>query len=151
MGDAPAALAAALSADEPQTALRDGTVLGARLTRVRPGDRDTAAPWDPEGTVIVTGGTGGLGAVLARHLVAEHGVRHLLLAGRRGPDAPGAAELRAEPGVRGRGDPRGLRRERPGRGAAAVRSVPADHPVTGVVHTAGTLDDGLVESLTEER
>ncbi|WP_199578506.1 type I polyketide synthase, partial [Streptomyces sp. CRB46] len=152
VGDAPAALAAALSADEPQTALRDGTVLGARLTRVRPGDRDTAAPWDPEGTVIVTGGTGGLGAVLARHLVAEHGVRHLLLAGRRGPDAPGAAELRAELRESGAeatvvacdvSDPEEVRR--------LFASVPADHPVTGVVHTAGTLDDGLVESLTEER
>ncbi|WP_270890151.1 SDR family NAD(P)-dependent oxidoreductase [Streptomyces sp. DHE17-7] len=152
VGDAPAALAAALSADEPQTALRDGTVLGARLTRVRPGDRDTAAPWDPEGTVVVTGGTGGLGAVLARHLVAEHGVRHLLLAGRRGPDAPGAAELRAELRESGAevtlvacdvSDPEEVRR--------LFASVLADHPVTGVVHTAGTLDDGLVESLTAER
>ncbi|MFE0952745.1 type I polyketide synthase, partial [Streptomyces mutabilis] len=143
---------AALSADEPQTALRDGTVLGARLTRVRPGDRDAAVPWDPEGTVVVTGGTGGLGAVLARHLVAEHGVRHLLLAGRRGPDAPGAAELRAELRESGAevtlvacdvSDPEAVRH--------LFASVPADHPVTGVVHTAGTLDDGLVESLTEER
>ncbi|MGW1275217.1 MDR/SDR family oxidoreductase, partial [Streptomyces sp. NPDC002491] len=54
-----------------------------------------AAP-DPAGTVLLTGGPGGLGRITARHLVAEHGVRHLLIAGRRGPDAPGAAELRAE-------------------------------------------------------
>ena len=46
--------------------------------------------------MLITGGTGGLGAELARHLVAEHGVRHLVLTSRRGPDAPGAAELRAE-------------------------------------------------------
>ncbi|WP_343978026.1 MDR/SDR family oxidoreductase, partial [Streptosporangium amethystogenes] len=52
--------------------------------------------WDPEGTVLITGGTGGLGAEVARHLVAEHGLRHLLLVSRRGLDAPGALELRAE-------------------------------------------------------
>ncbi|WP_320774774.1 beta-ketoacyl synthase N-terminal-like domain-containing protein, partial [Streptomyces sp. CRN 30] len=95
--DAATGFAAALTADEPQTAVRDGAVLGARLTRVRPGADDTAAtPWNPDGTVVVTGGTGGLGAVLARHLVAGHGVRHLVLAGRRGADAPGARELAAE-------------------------------------------------------
>src|ERR1019366_10119928 len=49
--------------------------------------------WDPDGTVLITGGTGGVGAALARHLVAGRGVRHLLLASRRGPDAPGAAGL----------------------------------------------------------
>ncbi|MEV4384098.1 MDR/SDR family oxidoreductase, partial [Streptosporangium sp. NPDC049644] len=52
--------------------------------------------WDPEGTVLITGGTGGLGALFARYVVAEHGVRHLLLTSRRGLDAPGAVELRAE-------------------------------------------------------
>ncbi len=51
---------------------------------------------DPDGTVLVTGGMGTLGALLARHLVAEHGVRHLLLVGRRGEHAEGAKELRVE-------------------------------------------------------
>ncbi|MYS74424.1 KR domain-containing protein, partial [Streptomyces sp. SID5926] len=50
----------------------------------------------PDGTVLVTGGTGGLGALLARHLVTEHGVRRLLLSSRRGPGTPGADELRSE-------------------------------------------------------
>ncbi len=59
--------------------------------------------WNPDGTVLITGGTGGLAGHLARHLVAERGVRHLLLASRRGPDAPGADELRAELAEAGRG------------------------------------------------
>ena len=42
--------------------------------------------------MLVTGGTGALGALVARHLVTEHGARHLLLASRRGADAPGAAD-----------------------------------------------------------
>ena len=52
--------------------------------------------FDGAGTVLITGGTGGLGALLARHLVVRHGVRHLLLASRRGPAAEGAGELAAE-------------------------------------------------------
>ena len=48
------------------------------------------------GTVLITGGTGMAGSALARHVVANHGVRHLMLLARRGPDAPGAAELVAE-------------------------------------------------------
>ena len=61
-------------------------------------DRRAALALDPAGTVLITGGTGGLGALLARHLVSAHGVRHLLLASRRGPEAPGAEELAAELG-----------------------------------------------------
>ncbi|MGW7825273.1 polyketide synthase dehydratase domain-containing protein, partial [Streptomyces puniciscabiei] len=54
------------------------------------------SPWGGEGAVLITGGTGDLGAEVARHLVTEHGVRDLFLLSRRGPQAPGAAELRAE-------------------------------------------------------
>ncbi|WP_037649706.1 KR domain-containing protein, partial [Streptomyces hygroscopicus] len=50
-------------------------------------------PLDPDGTVLVTGGTGTLGATLTRHLITHHGARHLLLISRQGPDAPGATEL----------------------------------------------------------
>ncbi|MGW1114967.1 type I polyketide synthase, partial [Streptomyces albidoflavus] len=151
-GTDPAGLVAALAAEEPQTALRGDTVFAARLARVRPDGETTAAAWNPEGTVVVTGGTGGLGAALARHLVTERGVRHLVLAGRRGPDAPGAAGLAADLGALGAevtlaacdvADPEAVDR--------LFAAVPAAHPVTAVVHTAGTLDDGLVESLTEER
>ncbi|MBP8539031.1 beta-ketoacyl reductase, partial [Streptomyces sp. MK37H] len=109
-------------------------------------------PLDPGGTVLVTGGTGTLGGLLARHLVAEHGVRHLLLTSRRGPEAAGAADLVAELTDAGAtaevvacdaADRDAL--------AAVLAAVPADRPLTGVVHAAGALDDGLIGALTPER
>lgn len=72
------AVAEAVATGEPQLALRGGRILVPRLTALAATERDGAV-WDPDGTVLVTGGTGGLGALVARHLVAEHGVRHLLL------------------------------------------------------------------------
>ncbi|WP_436764548.1 SDR family NAD(P)-dependent oxidoreductase, partial [Streptosporangium sp. V21-05] len=94
----------------------------------------------PEGTVLVTGGTGGLGAVVAKHLVTAHGVRHLLLASRRGPQAPGATDLATELTDLGAtvtieacdvGDREDL--------ARLIASVPP----AAVIHTAGVLDDGI--------
>ena len=107
---------------------------------------------DPDGTVLVTGGMGTLGALLARHLVSEHGVRHLLLVGRRGEDADGAKELRVELKSLGAqvrivacdvSEREQLR--------LLLESVAREHPLTGVVHAAGALDDGVVGSLTAER
>ncbi|WP_443064641.1 type I polyketide synthase [Streptomyces sp. NBC_00582] len=110
------------------------------------------APLDPEGTVLVTGGTGGLGALVARHLVTEHGIRHLLLAGRRGPEAPGARELVAElTDLGAEVEVAALDVTDGDRLAAALAAVPAAHPLTGVVHAAGVLDDGVVASLTPDR
>ncbi|MEU3188976.1 SDR family NAD(P)-dependent oxidoreductase, partial [Streptomyces sp. NPDC006923] len=108
--------------------------------------------WDPDGTVLITGGTGGLGGLLARHLVAEDGVRNVLLVSRRGGDADGAAELVAELTAYG-ADVRVTACDVGDRDALAgvVASIPAEHPLTAVVHTAGVLDDGVIDALTPER
>ncbi|MEU4626378.1 type I polyketide synthase [Actinoplanes sp. NPDC023801] len=112
-------------------------------------------PLDPDGTVLVTGGTGRLGALVARHLIAEHGVRHLLLAARRGAEGPGAelaAELTAAVAGRG-GTVEVVACDVSGRSALAalLGTIPADRPLTGVFHTAGVLDDGVVTALTPDR
>ncbi|WP_243795604.1 type I polyketide synthase [Saccharopolyspora gloriosae] len=106
--------------------------------------------WDPDGTVLITGGTGGLGAELARHLVADGRTRHLLLASRRGPDAPGAAELRAELTAHG-AEVAIATCDVADREAARALLADLARPLTAVVHTAGILDDGVVGSLTPER
>ncbi|GAA3031495.1 hypothetical protein GCM10020000_05580 [Streptomyces olivoverticillatus] len=97
----------------------------------------TPRAWDPDGTVLITGGTGGLAAELARHLVTARGTRHLLLASRRGPDAPGAAELHTE--LTGLGaDVTIAAVDTADRAALAelLAGIPGDRPLTAVVHTS---------------
>ncbi|MEU0054706.1 SDR family NAD(P)-dependent oxidoreductase, partial [Streptomyces sp. NPDC006309] len=161
-------LAQLLATGEPQLAVR-GTALSApRLVRADQPDTnaDAAGPTgaadtptgagtpalDPDGTVLITGGTGSLGALVARHLVQRHGVRRLVLAGRRGPDATGAAALTAD--LTGLGaDVSVVACDVSDRDAVAalLRGLPAEHPLTGLVHLAGILDDGVISALTEER
>ncbi|MFI5791682.1 SDR family NAD(P)-dependent oxidoreductase [Streptomyces sp. NPDC051640] len=110
------------------------------------------APLDPAGTVLVTGGTGTLGSLLARHLVAEYGVRHLLLVGRQGQDAPGAAELveeLAQSGAEARVVACDVSRR--GEVAALLDGIDPDHPLTGVLHAAGVVDDAVIGSLSPQR
>ncbi|WP_186763362.1 type I polyketide synthase [Lentzea tibetensis] len=109
-------------------------------------------PLDRDGTVLITGGTGTLGALTARHVIAHHGVRSVVLASRRGEGVPGAAELRAEL------EDLGARVEFVAcdvadrdQVRAMLACVPADAPLTGIVHTAGVLDDGVITALTPER
>ncbi len=109
------------------------------------------APSAWSGTVLVTGGTGGLGGLVARHLVGL-GARHLLLVSRRGGGAEGVGELVGELERLGAcvsvvacdvGDREAL--------AEVLAEVPVDYPLSAVFHTAGVLEDGVVESLGVEQ
>ncbi|MET8993450.1 type I polyketide synthase, partial [Nonomuraea wenchangensis] len=157
---------AALALGEPEVALRGGQLWASRMTHLaspdpdggaspspgaagQAGGKDADAMWPVDGTTLITGGTGGLGALVARHLVAEHDVRHLVLVSRRGLDAPGAAELRDELAGQGAevavaacdvGDRDAL--------AVLLEDIP---DLCAVVHTAGVVDDGVISSLSAER
>jgi acyl transferase domain-containing protein/acyl carrier protein len=147
------ALQAALSlgSTEPQLALREGTLLAPRIARVQQAPEPSFA-LDPERTVLLTGATGGLGALVARHLVERHGVRHLLLVSRSGDGAPGAKDLKG--GLEGLGAQVRIAAcdvaERQ-QLEALLDSIPAEHPLGAIFHAAAVLDDGILDSLDAER
>ncbi|MFD6157253.1 SDR family NAD(P)-dependent oxidoreductase [Nocardia sp. NPDC060256] len=124
---------------------RGGTVSAPQLERTPwpPGTPE----FDPAGTVLITGGTGTLGRLVARHLVSRHGVQHLLLLSRRGDGAEGAAELTAE---LSEADVTIRACDASDRAALAtvLADIPAAHPLTAVIHTAGVLADATVVNLT---
>ncbi|MER5646395.1 type I polyketide synthase [Streptosporangium sp. NPDC002524] len=145
------AVAAALGSGEPRVAVRNGKVLVPRLARVAASEGE-GREWDPEGTVLITGGTGALAGELARHLVAVRGVRHLVLVGRRGLRAPGVAELVGElTGFGARVIVAAADAADRDALAEVLAAIPEAHPLTAVVHTSGVVDDGVVTSLTPDR
>ncbi|WP_340556930.1 type I polyketide synthase [Streptomyces sp. GSL17-111] len=150
----PGVLAQAVRAvrEEPEVAIGGDTLWVPRLSTAPPApgsDTGDLREPDPEGTVLVTGGTGALGAQVARRL-ATGGARHLLLVSRRGEQAPGAADLAQELAAAGArvtvaacdvGDRSAL--------AAVLAAVPPAHPLTAVVHAAGVTDDATLGNQSE--
>ncbi|MCK9931548.1 type I polyketide synthase [Frankia sp. Mgl5] len=176
-GVLPAVVATALATGEHQAALRGGTAHAPRLVTATPTATPTpatatgtgtgtgtgttdptnpadAGPWnlDPDGTVLVTGGLGALAGHLARHLVTRHHVRHLLLTSRQGPGHPRAEALRGE--LEELGATVTITATDTAEADAVARliaTVPPEHPLTAVIHTAGTSDDAALVNLTPER
>jgi pimaricinolide synthase PimS1 len=128
----------ALTADEPELAIRSDAVLCPRMAQV---SESPSAGWDlpSDGTVLITGGTRGVGALLARHLVTAKGVRHLVLTGTAGGQVP---ELDADVTVAecDPADRASLEK--------VLAAIPEAHPLVAVVHAEMATAPGLVDSLT---
>ncbi|MCF1594635.1 KR domain-containing protein [Streptomyces muensis] len=146
-------LAGLAASGEPQAALRSGTLLVPRLERVEQDTEDTApSPWASHGTVLVTGAGGALADVIARHLVAEHGVRHLLLLDDRADGTWPGPELLADLHASG-ADVTALACDTADHAAlrAALTAIPEHRPLTAVVHTAALPDEIALSELTPGR
>src|SRR5262249_41729205 len=115
-------------------------------------DNEVARVLDPAGTVLITGGTGTLGGLVARHMVLAHGIRSVLLASRRGADAPTARELCEQlEGLGARVEIVACDVAERHQVQQLLARVPQDAPLTAVIHTAGVLDDGVINGLTPHR
>ncbi|WP_442906959.1 type I polyketide synthase [Kitasatospora sp. NBC_01246] len=151
-----AVLPGVLATGEPELALRDTAVLGRRLGRPSGAgaavERLAGRTADGPRTLLVTGGTGTLGGLVARHLVVTGQVNGVVLTSRSGPAAPGVAALAAELAQLGApvrivacdvADRDAL--------AALLATIPADRPLGSVFHAAGIIDDGVIGTLTADR
>ncbi|TCO60872.1 acyl transferase domain-containing protein [Actinocrispum wychmicini] len=160
MQSSEAALPAALALGEPQLAIRSGTIRVPRLTKALAGlqdpptlaatvSNDRQPGFGPGGTVLLTGATGALGALVARHLVTTHGVRHLVLLSRSGLAATGAPELRDE--LTELGATVTIEACDAADRAALADVLSRIGRLDAVFHAAGVLDDGMLTALTPER
>ena len=140
----PAQVTATVGLDEPRLRITGGRYEVPRLTRTTAQSRTTADGWDPNGTILITGGSGMLAGIIARHLVTAKGARRLLLVSRSSPDAALISEL-TEHGAQVDTAACDVSDR------AALEKLLADAPLTAVIHTAGVLDDGVVESLIPQR
>ncbi len=145
-----AAVATAAACNEPQLVIRGGKPYAPRLARMRP-SAAARAHFDKSGTVLITGATGSLGRLVARHLVTRHGVRQLLLTSRRGPEAGGAEQLVRDLTELGAdvslvacdlADERAV--------ATMLDMVSPEWPLRAVVHCAGALADSSFTATTKE-
>ncbi|MFJ3933952.1 type I polyketide synthase, partial [Streptomyces sp. NPDC090029] len=134
-------LSALAQRQEDQLAIRASGTQARRIVHSSP---TTPGESRSRGTVLITGGTGALGARVARSL-AHDGARHLVLVSRRGPDAPGVDALATE--IRALGAEVSVVACDVG-DRQAVAALLDEFPVTSVIHAAGTLDDAVVDSLT---
>lgn len=148
-----AVLMTALGSNEEVVSIRDGNIMIPRLSRVAlASTQAVTSTLDVGGTVLITGGTGGLGALLGRHIVHKHGAKHLLLVSRSGRDAPGSDQLYED--LRKAGAV--VRIEKCDCGdrvqlAALMASVQDIPPITAIIHCAGVVDDAILSSQTPQR
>ncbi|WP_431914381.1 SDR family NAD(P)-dependent oxidoreductase, partial [Micromonospora carbonacea] len=144
------ALPAAIATGEPQIRVRRNAAQVPRLVRTPPGDT-AGRPLDPDGTVLITGGTGLLGATTARHLITRHGARRLLLATRSGLTGRAAALLDELTALGATVTVARCDVADRAQVGELLAGIPEDAPLTAVVHAAGALDDGVVTALDADR
>ncbi|MBU8861738.1 MULTISPECIES: type I polyketide synthase [unclassified Micromonospora] len=137
--------------DEDQIAVRPSGLLARRLTRVPLGDSQPANPWQPYGTALVTGGTGALGGHAARWL-ARSGVENIVVVSRRGMAAPGAQQLVDDLTALG-AQATVVECDASDRDALAelIEAIPAEYPLTAVVHASAVLDDAMINDIRPEQ